>query len=113
MSHAGAKVAWHALCYPLKEGGLGIKRLTTWNKAATMKHIWHLLVDKDSIRSVWVTTILLRNRPFWFIPLPSSPSWSWRKILQIREGCRGWFISQVGNGAPTFLWYDYWLPGVS
>jgi hypothetical protein len=111
MSHAGAKVAWHTLCYPLKEGGLGIKSLTTWNKAATMKHIWHLLVDKDSIWSVWVTTILLRKRPFWYIPIPSSPSWSWRKILQIREECRGWFISHVGNGASTFLWYDFWLPG--
>ena len=111
MSHTGAKVAWHYLCYPLKEGGLGIKSLSTWNKAATMKHIWHLLVDKNSIWSAWVTTILLRNRPFWSIPIPSSPSWSWRKILQIREECRGWFTSNIGNGFSTSLWYDYWLPG--
>jgi hypothetical protein len=35
----GAKVAWYAICYPLKKGGLGIKRLKIWNKVATMKHV--------------------------------------------------------------------------
>jgi len=39
MSHTRAKVAWHSICYPLREGGLGIKNLKTWNKAAMLKHI--------------------------------------------------------------------------
>jgi hypothetical protein len=41
-----------------------------------MKHIWHLLVDKDSIWTVWVKTVLLRNRSLWQINIPSTPSWS-------------------------------------
>jgi hypothetical protein len=39
LTHTGAKVAWNAVCYPLYEGGLGIKKLKTWNQAATLKHI--------------------------------------------------------------------------
>jgi len=39
LSTSGAKVAWTSVCYPVQEGGLGIKRLATWNKAATLKHI--------------------------------------------------------------------------
>lgn len=110
MAHVGAKVAWHFICYPLREGGLGIKNLKTWNKAATLKHIWRLLVDKDSLWTVWVTIVLLRNKSFWLINIPSTAFWSWRKILQSREWCRSLFINCIGNGSSTSLWYDYWLP---
>ncbi|XP_061959709.1 uncharacterized protein LOC133680749 [Populus nigra] len=43
--------------------------------------------------------------------MPSNPSWSWRKILQSRDWCKGWFINRIGNGNSTSLWFDYWLPG--
>jgi mannosylglycoprotein endo-beta-mannosidase len=110
LSPTRSKVAWNVVCYPLHEGGLGIKRLKAWNQAATIKHIWHLLTDKTSIWTAWVHKILLRGRSFWQLNMPSNPSWSWRKILQTRELCRGWFTSSIGNGSSTFLWYDYWLP---
>ncbi|KAJ6889557.1 hypothetical protein NC652_030338 [Populus alba x Populus x berolinensis] len=64
LSHAGAKVAWHAVCYPLNEGGLGIKNLKHWNQAAIIKHIWHLLAHRNSIWVTWIHTILLRGRSF-------------------------------------------------
>jgi hypothetical protein len=32
-----AKVAWASLCYPKSEGGLRIKRIKDWNKAAILK----------------------------------------------------------------------------
>jgi len=84
--------------------------LKTWNQAATIKHIWHLLTDKGSIWTAWIHAVLLRGRPFWQINIPSNPTWSWRKILQSREWCRGWFITHIGNGFSTSLWYDCWLP---
>jgi hypothetical protein len=107
LSTSGAKVAWTSVCYPVQEGGLGIKRLATWNKAATLKHIWHLLTSKTSIWTTWVHAVLLRDRSFWHINT-SNPSW--RKILQSRDWCRGWFLTGIGNGSLTSLWYDYWLP---
>jgi len=111
LSSNGSKVSWSSICYPLQEGGLGIKSLKTWNKAATMKHIWRLFEEKQSIWATWIHTIHIRNRSFWHIKLPSSPSWSWRKILQSREWCKGWFIPCIGDGRSTSLWFDYWLPG--
>lgn len=106
----GAKVAWSSICYPLKEGGLGLKSLKTWNRAATMKHIWCILTDKHSIWATWVHTTLLRGRSFWQLNIPSNPSWSWRKVLQSRDWCRGKFTTCIGNGNTTYLWFDYWLP---
>ena len=39
LTSSGAKVAWDSVCYPIKEGGLGIKKIKTWNRAAILKHI--------------------------------------------------------------------------
>lgn len=110
LSPKGAKVAWNTICYPKREGGLGIKSLRTWNRAAMMKHIWAILTDKDSLWVAWVHKYLIKGNPFWKISVPSSPSWTWRKILLAREYCRGDFRVHVGNGNHTSLWYDYWLP---
>jgi len=110
LNSRGAKVAWHSLCFPKKEGGLGIKRLKVWNKAAVMKQIWNILGSKSSVWAAWVHSVLLRGRSFWEINIPSNPSWSWRKILQSRDWCRGWFQTCIGKGTTTSLWYDYWLP---
>lgn len=109
--HARAKVVWSDLCYPKEEGGLGLKRLKIWNRAATLRHIWHLLTKRTSIWVDWTNTNLLKDRSLWEIKIPSRPSWSWRKILQSRDWCRGDFQAQLGNGNRTFMWHDYWLPG--
>nr|TKR98083.1 hypothetical protein D5086_0000206310 [Populus alba] len=110
LTHTGAKVAWTSLCYPLQEGGLGIKSIKTWNKAALLKHVWRLLSEGTSLWVSWVHSVLLRRRCFWYTNVPSSSSWSWRKILQSRRWCKGMFTPCIGNGRDTFLWLDYWLP---
>lgn len=110
LTHSGAKVAWASLCYPMNEGGLGIKSITTWNKDALLKHVWRLISKNSSIWVTWVLSVLLRGRSFWYINLPTASFWSWRKILQSRNWCKGLFTSCIGNGRDTSLWLDYWLP---
>jgi hypothetical protein len=39
-------------CLPKKKGGLGIKKLEEWNRAAIMRHIWSLSIKAGSL---WVT----------------------------------------------------------
>ncbi|KAM7511546.1 hypothetical protein LguiB_010421 [Lonicera macranthoides] len=43
MKKTGEKVAWVEVCCPKKEGGLGIRSMVDWNKAATIGHLWILL----------------------------------------------------------------------
>jgi hypothetical protein len=47
---AKAKVSWDLMCSK-NGGGLELKRIEEWNKAAIMKHIWNLFTKA---RSVWV-----------------------------------------------------------
>lgn len=85
LSKGGAKVAWDSLCPPYKEGGLGFRDVEAWNRAAMVKHIWHLCTDSDhSIWSSWVRNYLIKNRNFWTLRAPGECSWTWRKLLKLR-----------------------------
>ena len=48
---AKAKVAWADVCYPKKEGGLGLKGLEVWNKTSMLRHIWSIFARSGSL---WV-----------------------------------------------------------
>jgi hypothetical protein len=50
-SKAKAKVSWDNICFPKKEGGLEIKHLEVWNRAAMLNHIWSLFTRACSL---WV-----------------------------------------------------------
>ncbi|GJT07259.1 RNA-directed DNA polymerase, eukaryota, reverse transcriptase zinc-binding domain protein [Tanacetum coccineum] len=52
-----ASVAWKDICIPKSQGGLGLKSLHNWNEALLTKHLWNILVNKESI---WVRRPLSR-----------------------------------------------------
>jgi len=111
LKQKGAKVSWEDVTCPKKEGGLGIKKLSDWNKALMAKLIWNLC--QPSSRSAWVNWVkvyLLKGRPLWDINTPSNCSWTWRKILQLRDTIRPFIFSDIGDGKNTSLWFDNWHP---
>ena len=61
-------------------------------------------------RSDWVQDYLIRDHSFWEIPIPHNCSWTWRKILQLREEICPLMRYSIGNGISTSLWFDPWLP---
>ena len=42
LDYSKAKVVWKDIVKPKMEGGLGIKWLTEWSKAVTLKHLQHI-----------------------------------------------------------------------
>ncbi|GJZ17557.1 reverse transcriptase zinc-binding domain-containing protein [Tanacetum coccineum] len=102
-----SKVAWEVVCLPKDEGGLGVRRLDTFNKALMVSHMWKLLSLKESLWVRWVHIYKLNNRNFWDVPIRGNISWGWRKVLQLRPLIR--FIwSSIGDGVTTSLWFDNW-----
>jgi len=62
---AKVKVAWELVCVPKTEGGLGLKRIEDWNRAAMMSHIWNILAKAGSL---WVASVreqLLKGMSSW------------------------------------------------
>ncbi|XP_038895844.1 uncharacterized protein LOC120084011 [Benincasa hispida] len=82
VSQSGARVAWDEVCVSLEEGGLGVKHVASWNQAAIMKLLWHLLMKSGSLWVAWVEANVLRGRSLWAVRSKSC-----------------------------FVWWDPWLPG--
>ena len=111
LKRTGAKVSWEQLCCPKQEGGLGFKSILVWNKAAIAKHIWFLISGgEQSMWCQWVKSYLLKGKSFWEVKMPSSPSWVWRKLLNLRPIVQPHIKIVIGNGKATSLWFDNWHP---
>lgn len=59
---------------PLLKGGLGLKNLITWNKAAFCRHIDDVLCNNDSSRVWWTANNKLGRRKFWLMDIPQHCS---------------------------------------
>lgn len=75
LGKCGAKVAWEDICLPKNEGGLGIRNLKDCNKAAMLKYIWILFIDKESLWCRWIHSNFLKRDNFWIASTPSTCSW--------------------------------------
>ena len=109
MSIIRVKVVWDQVCFLKKEGGLGIKRITEWNKIVLLKYIWNLCNDSDGlIWFIWIRFNFLRGRNFWIIKASGSCFWVWGKILKFRFLVWPKMKYIIGDGMIIFLWFDNW-----
>jgi hypothetical protein len=54
----------------------------------------------------------LKGRSFWQVNIPQSWSWSWKKLLKLRDLAKNFISFKVGDGSQIFLWYDsFWWSG--
>ena len=104
------KVKWDLVCKSKCEGGLGLKRVEDWNKAAIMGFIWSLFVQAQSLWVAWVRTNLLKGKSFWKIKITQDCSWGRRKILKLREIARPFIRFHVVSSKNIHLWYNWWHP---
>lgn len=66
----GATVVLGLDCVPIKEGGLGLKRIEERNKAAVLKHNWNLFVQAGSLCVTWVHYNILKGKSFLVVRVP-------------------------------------------
>ncbi|GKC92941.1 putative reverse transcriptase domain-containing protein [Tanacetum coccineum] len=50
----GYIIALKEVCMQKSEGGLGLKSIHVWNEALMAKHLWNVVISKDSIWVKWV-----------------------------------------------------------
>lgn len=74
-----------------------------------LNHIWNLFTKAGSLWVVWIETNWLKGRSLWQISIPTC-SWSWKKLLQIRDIAKKFIRFQAGDGCKIFLCLDHWHP---
>jgi hypothetical protein len=63
-----------------------------------------------SLWVAWVKQNWLKRRSSWHIPLPKACSWSWKRILKLRDVAKEFLSFKVGKGHDISLWFDAWHP---
>lgn len=107
-SARGAKISWEIVCSAKESGGLGLKRLTSWNTVLGLKLIWLLFSAAGSLWVSWIRINILGPRIFWDLNPQTSGSWIWRKICKLRPLARPFIVCEVGSGISARFWSDNW-----
>ncbi|XP_074283206.1 uncharacterized protein LOC141607754 [Silene latifolia] len=112
--HRVPLVGWDRVTMPKAEGGLGIKRASTWNIASIGKLVSWIYTKSDRLWIKWIDNVYLKGSS-WHDYTPANDStWTWKSICKVKERIKDGFIDNVwaphqkgytiGNG------YD-WLLG--
>ena len=103
------KVSWAKVCLPKDEGGLGLKRVASWNRTLCLRMIWLLF---SSSGSLWVAWHLFHNfsktTSFWNQREKANDSWNWKCILRLRILAIRFIKCVIGNGTKASFWFDNW-----
>lgn len=106
----GAKVSWVNLCQPKTERGLRLRNLGFWNKASISRQISLLFQESGSLWIAWIKINLLKMRSFLLVKPNSSSSWSWKKLLKLRNLIKPMTRFVLGKGDKILFWIDQWHP---
>lgn len=104
------KVAWSECSFPKSEGGLGVRDLFEWNRAAILFQVWRLAHTNPS--SLWILCMhscLLKKKGFWTAKIPYKCPWNARKILHHRQEALSHISCQIKADSDFKIWYDPWL----
>lgn len=101
-----ALVAWHTVCIPKDQGGLGVLDIFTHNKTLLMKNL-HKFFNRHDIpwvNLIWETYYSDGNLPggnmvrsFW-----------WKSNLALIDQYKAISRCNVGDGVSAFFWDDLW-----
>lgn len=110
--HHSARVAWDQITHAKNEGGLGVRDLVWWNKAASIKLIWMMFFTSGSIWVVWFADTILAGSMsnFWTIKENNNHSWLVKRLLRLRTIVYPWLCIEIGNGRTCRFWSDNWNP---
>ena len=82
-------VGWDKVCAPLENGGLGVRKLTTFNKALLGKWLWRFGVEETRL---WRRVVALKFGEEWG---------GWTSKLD-KRGSWVWFVEKYSNGLGSF-----------
>ncbi|KAL0423118.1 UNVERIFIED_CONTAM: putative mitochondrial protein [Sesamum radiatum] len=99
-------VAWDKMCMSKKEGGLGFRKMQTFNVAMLAKQGWHIMSNPDLLISRILKARYYRDNDFLHAKIGYNPSFAWRSILAARYIISKGIRWRVGDGQSIRVWSD-------
>lgn len=72
------------------------------------KHLWDIASKKDTLWVKWCHEYMLKGQCLWTCRLPNDASWTWLKIMKLRDSFHNCIRHKIGSGDSIFTWFDYW-----
>ncbi|GAV80397.1 zf-RVT domain-containing protein [Cephalotus follicularis] len=113
MTRKRSKVSLAQVCKPKIEGRLGMRRALECNKAAIMRLIWDILVNKQSLWVNWCKAEVLKGQSFWQMEHKQTLSVTWKYLLKLRPAVSANLVYTIGINSTWSIWYDPWYQGIS
>lgn len=98
-------VAWHKICAPVVEGGLGLKSIRSLNEASLLKLSFELLASNKEWAGFLRQMFSFINKPCINYIKPSIWPGIKLNLLTVMENS----IWQIGDGKNINFWLDNWL----
>jgi hypothetical protein len=107
-----AWLSWKNMRISKKDGGMGFRDLTCFNKALLAKQVWRMWSSSDSL-----IARIMKSKYFPYCSIlkakvKKKSSFAWRSIqgscALIKEG----LVWRIGNGQKVRIWEDKWLPSL-
>ncbi|XP_060965356.1 uncharacterized protein LOC133034315 [Cannabis sativa] len=89
MFQGGGAIKWDMVCSPKSVGGLGIKTVEEWNKAAMCKYVWAIANNKESLWMRWIQRVYLKKGDWWSHSPSIHVSWYWKKLVALKDQVKG------------------------
>lgn len=110
--HHSARISWETVVLTKRHGGLGVKDLSTWNKACALRLQWLLFFRPDSVWVQWFKEVILKGsvHNYWTTKPKRSYSWLVNKLLKLKEVVYPLVKLRLQNGESALFWSDNWTP---
>ncbi|XP_062089465.1 uncharacterized protein LOC133795999 [Humulus lupulus] len=102
--------AWHKMCRPKCEGGLGFRGFIQYNQALLAKQAWRLLINPTSLLAKVLKARYYQHTSILEAREGHYPSITWRSIIWGRDLLRRGLRRRIGNGKETLAFSDPWVP---
>ncbi|KAL0347925.1 UNVERIFIED_CONTAM: putative ribonuclease H protein [Sesamum angustifolium] len=99
--------SWVKACFPVAEGGLGVRSLADYVWAFFMK-LWWRFRGKSSLWSEYLHGRYCRNLHPTIVPYNSNHSSIWHRLCRIRDVAEPFIFWTLGEGSVSF-WHDNWF----
>ena len=103
-------VKWDTVCSPIAKGGLGVRKLVTFNRALLGKWLWRFGVEGNRL---WKRVLVARHGAAcgaWSTNLIRGPHGCgvWKGIMLGWDDFSNHLRYKVGRGDRVRLWHDKW-----